>query len=77
MRLHEPDGSIWIDGVDVTDIGLEVLRKNISVIPQDPVLFTGTLRHSLDPFSLFSDDQLWKAVTEVENFSINPINHSS
>ena len=65
MRLHEPHGSIWIDGIDVTEIGLEDLRQNISVIPQDPVLFTGTLRYNLDPFSSFSDDQLWIALAEV------------
>ena len=67
MRLHEPRGAIWIDGIDVTTIGLDDLRKNVSVIPQDPVLFTGSLRYNLDPFSLFSDDQLWIALAEVYN----------
>jgi len=58
-------GSIFIDGIDVGGMGLETLRKGLSIIPQDPVLFSGTLKSNLDPTGARSDDELWKAVDEV------------
>ncbi|KAA0188889.1 hypothetical protein HAZT_HAZT000572 [Hyalella azteca] len=66
LRLTEPTGQINIDGVDIGKLGLHALRKNISIIPQDPVLFTGSLRMNLDPFNEYSDDQLWNALNEVQ-----------
>jgi len=65
FRMTEPSGYIIIDGVKITQIGLHDLRKVISIIPQDPVLFSGTMRYNLDPFGQFSDDQLWKVLDEV------------
>uniref|UniRef100_A0A1I7V336 ABC transmembrane type-1 domain-containing protein n=1 Tax=Caenorhabditis tropicalis TaxID=1561998 RepID=A0A1I7V336_9PELO len=56
------DGKIVIDGVEASLIGLHDLRSNITIIPQDPVLFSGTLRFNLDPFSTYSDGDLWKAL---------------
>jgi len=60
-----PGSSIEIDGIDTTKIGLDVLRKNLAIIPQTPVIFTGKIRRNLDPFSEFSDSQLWQALEEV------------
>ena len=52
-------GYIAIDGVDVASVPLSVLRSRLAVIPQDPVLFTGTIRFQLDPFDMHSDDEVW------------------
>ncbi|XP_012274704.1 probable multidrug resistance-associated protein lethal(2)03659 [Orussus abietinus] len=66
FRLAKVEGVIEIDGVDTGSIYLEDLRRQISIIPQDPVLFSGTLRRNLDPFDEFPDDALWAALEEVE-----------
>ena len=62
----EPDGWIFIDGIDTKTIGLYELRSKISIIPQDPFLFSGSLRKNLDPFGEYSDDALWNALENVK-----------
>ncbi|XP_040034735.2 ATP-binding cassette sub-family C member 4 isoform X1 [Gasterosteus aculeatus] len=66
FRLAEPQGKIYIDGVLTSEIGLHDLRQKMSIIPQDPVLFTGSMRKNLDPFDQHSDEELWKALEEVQ-----------
>jgi ABC-type multidrug transport system fused ATPase/permease subunit len=63
FRFMEPaEGSVLIDGVDIHKIGLDDLRSRLTIIPQDPVLFSGTLRSNLDPFNQYQDAELWAAL---------------
>ncbi|XP_015272616.1 PREDICTED: multidrug resistance-associated protein 4 [Gekko japonicus] len=66
FRLAEPQGRIWIDKFLTSELGLHDLRKKISIIPQEPVLFTGTMRKNLDPFNEYSDEELWNSLEEVQ-----------
>jgi ABC-type multidrug transport system fused ATPase/permease subunit len=63
--LEAEKGQILIDGVDIGSIGLRDLREAITIVPQDPTLFTGTLRSNLDPFGLFSDEEIFTALRRV------------
>ncbi|KAL7549224.1 hypothetical protein ACHAWF_012492 [Thalassiosira exigua] len=65
-RLVEPaGGKIILDGIDITTVGLAKLRSNIAIVPQDPVLFSGTVRTNLDPFGQHHDDRLMDALDRV------------
>lgn len=64
--LEADEGRIVIDGVDVASIGLQDLREAITIVPQDPTLFTGTLRSNLDPFGLFTDEEIFATLRQVQ-----------
>lgn len=66
FRLAIVEGEICIDDIPTSAIGLHDFRSKISIIPQEPILFSGSLRHNLDPFDEFSDHILWQALQEVE-----------
>ncbi|KAL4931668.1 putative ABC bile acid transporter [Aspergillus undulatus] len=63
--LEAENGHINIDGVDIGSIGLKDLREAITIVPQDPTLFTGTIRSNLDPFGHYSDEQIFTAIRRV------------
>ena len=66
FRMTEPEGDILIDGVLTREMGLHYLRRSISIIPQESLLFSDTLRKNLDPFSEFEDEEIWGALKKVE-----------
>ena len=55
-------GKIVVDGIDISSIGLHDLRSRFGIIPQDPTLFTGTVRYNLDPLSQHTDQELWEVM---------------
>lgn len=66
FRLVEPyEGAIMLDGVDLLQMGLTDLRSRLAAIPQDPVLFSGSLRGNLDPYNRHTDAELWDALEQV------------
>lgn len=70
FRLTDYDGNILIDDVDLKSLGLHTFRRKVSIISQDPVLFSGTLRMNIDPFLERSDSELWTALEQVELKSV-------
>ena len=66
FRIVEPrTGTVTIDGIDTATLGLQQLRRNLGIIPQTPVMFSGTLRKNIDPFSMYSDEKLWDVLKQV------------
>ncbi|KAK8407821.1 hypothetical protein O3P69_002393 [Scylla paramamosain] len=66
FRLTEPSGNIRIDSVNVKELGLRDVRGHLSIIPQDPVLFSASVRINLDPYNQISDEKLWTVLEEVQ-----------
>jgi len=78
LRVVElAEGEVVIDGQDTREIGLAKLRFNIAVIPQDPVLYSGTLRTNLDPFDDYADDKLYEVLDRVGLHTITTASSSS
>lgn len=75
LRFVDPkEGRIVLDGIDISSIGLDDLRTRICYIPQDPVLFSGTVRENLDPFAEHDESELLAALEAV---NLGPLAHSA
>jgi len=59
-------GAIYIDGINIANIPVQLLRKHLGLIPQDPLLFSESLRFNLDPFQEYNDVQLWEVLMNVQ-----------
>ncbi|KAF7825939.1 ABC transporter C family member 3 [Senna tora] len=67
FRMIEPcAGKIVIDGINISSIGLHDLRNRLSIIPQDPTMFEGTVRSNLDPLQEYSDEQIWEVLDKCQ-----------
>ncbi|TSP25420.1 Canalicular multispecific organic anion transporter 1 [Bagarius yarrelli] len=71
--MEAAEGRIIIDGVDISSLGLHSLRNRLTIIPQDPVLFSGTLRMNLDPFEVFTDEEIWSVLelSHLKNYVVS------
>lgn len=63
--LEAESGKIIVDGVDISTIGLSDLRESITIVPQDPTLFSGSIRENLDPFGLYTDEEIYTSLRRV------------
>ncbi|EMR11100.1 hypothetical protein PNEG_00698 [Pneumocystis murina B123] len=78
FRLIElQSGSIIIDGINISTIGLRDLRSSLTIIPQDPVLFKKSLRYNLDPFNIYTDAEIFEALRRVHLIGSETINDES
>lgn len=69
-EIEEDGGKILIDGVNARNVGTGALRMNLSIIPQDPVMFSNTVRYNLDPFAKTTDEELWEVLKKVKLFDV-------
>lgn len=72
FRLYDYQGFIEIDGVNIKNISLECLRRNISLIPQDPVIFAGSIRENVDPLDTCLDKDIWRVLKNVQLHHLVP-----
>ncbi|KAK5993924.1 ABC transporter 7 [Cladobotryum mycophilum] len=75
--LEADSGMIVIDDIDISKIGLQDLRENITIVPQDPTLFMGTIRSNLDPFEQYTDEQVFEALRRVQLISDDELTGTS
>ncbi|XP_072380947.1 ATP-binding cassette subfamily C member 4-like [Diabrotica undecimpunctata] len=65
-RLYNYEGQIYIDGTEIKTLSLSFLRQHISIIPQDPIMFLGTIRSNIDPLEQFTDEDIWQTLHKVQ-----------
>lgn len=65
-EIESDGGMILVDGIDTAKVGTSTLRLNLSIIPQDPVIFSNTIRYNLDPFEQASDEDIWEVLGKVQ-----------
>ena len=66
FRLLEAfSGNIYIDGIDISQIGLEILRNNLTIIPQEPILIKGSLKHNIDPTDMYTENEIINMIYEL------------
>lgn len=67
FRIEELlQGSIMLDGIDIRSMPIKELRRQLCLIPQEPLMFNGTIRFNIDPIGEFSDDEIWRALLAVD-----------
>ena len=67
FRIQEMSaGQILVDGIDTATVPLRILRSKLGIIPQDPVIFSASVRFNLDPFDEYTDGMIWDALTSVD-----------
>lgn len=76
FRLALNEGNITIDGIEIHELGLHDLRSKISIIPQEPVLFSASMRKNIDPLDEYPDHVIWNALEEVIFFSFIIFKHN-
>jgi ATP-binding cassette subfamily C (CFTR/MRP) protein 1 len=64
-EMEDDGGKIFVDGVNIREIGTAALRLNLSIIPQEPVMFSNTVRYNLDPFAHAKEEELWAVLKKV------------
>lgn len=74
LFLLPETGYVKIDGVDITSIPLKKLRQSVGIIPQDPQMFTGTIKTNLDPYDEYSDEQIFESLRRVNLISMDELN---
>jgi ABC-type multidrug transport system fused ATPase/permease subunit len=65
-EIEQDGGKVLIDGVDAARVGTACLRQNLSIIPQDPVIFSNSVRYNLDPFKKATEEELWEVLKKVK-----------
>jgi ATP-binding cassette subfamily C (CFTR/MRP) protein 1 len=65
-EIEQDGGSVVIDGVNAAEVGTSCLRQNLSIIPQDPVIFSNSVRYNLDPFKRATEEELWEVLKKVQ-----------
>ncbi|XP_063914044.1 probable multidrug resistance-associated protein lethal(2)03659 [Zophobas morio] len=65
LRMYQIEGKISIDDINIQEVSLQLLRSHISIVPQDPFLFSGTVRDNLDPLKQYEDENIWKVLEQL------------